>query len=133
MSNQYVLDSFAILALLQKEEGHDQVLEILKKTKAGTVQAMMTWINLGEVAYIVQRRWDKSEVHQILANLESSNVEFVDAGQDLALKAAELKAEYPIAYADTYAAALAMLRESVLVTGDPEFKKLEERISIEWL
>lgn len=133
MSNQYVLDSFAILALLQKEEGHDQVLEILKKTKAGTVQAMMTWVNLGEVAYIVQRRWDKSEVHQILANLESSNVEFVDAGQDLALKAAELKAEYPIAYADTYAAALAMLRESVLVTGDPEFKKLEERISIEWL
>ena len=133
MSNQYVLDSFAILTLLQKEEGHDQVLEILKKAKAGTVQAMMTWVNLGEVAYIVQRRWDKSEVHQILANLESSNVEFVEAGQDLALKAAELKAEYPIAYADTYAAALAMLREAVLVTGDPEFKKLEERISIEWL
>jgi len=133
LSNQYVLDSFAILTLLQKEEGHDQVLKIIKKAKEGTVQAMMTWVNLGEVAYIVQRRWDKSEVHQILANLESSNVEFVDAGQDLALKAAELKAEYPIAYADTYAAALAMLRESVLVTGDPEFKKLKERIAIKWL
>ncbi len=80
MSNQYVLDSFAILTLLQKEEGHDQVFEILKKAKKGTVRAMMTWVNLGEVAYIVQRRWDKSEVHQILANLESSNVEFIEAG-----------------------------------------------------
>ncbi len=133
MSNQYVLDSHAILAFLGKEQGHDQVFEILKNAKEGTAKAMMTWVNLGEVAYIVQRRWDKSKVHQILVHLESSNVEMVDAGRDLSLKAAELKAEFPIAYADTFAAALAELRDSVLVTGDPEFEMLEGRLSIEWL
>ncbi|MFO7943467.1 MAG: type II toxin-antitoxin system VapC family toxin [Anaerolineales bacterium] len=133
MSNQYVLDSFAILALLQKERGHDRVGEILNESKKGTAQVMMTWVNLGEVAYTVQRRWDKSKVHQILANLEASNVEFVDAGQKLSLKAADYKAGYRIAYADTFAAALAEMTDFVLVTGDPEFKMLEERLSIEWL
>ena len=133
MSDHYVLDSFAILVFLKKEQGHDRMFELLKKAERGTCRAMMTWVNLGEVAYIIQRRWGKSRVLEFLANLESSKVEFVEVGQDLALKAAELKADHPMAYADTFAAALAELTDSVLVTGDPEFKNLEERLSIEWL
>jgi len=93
----------------------------------------MTWVNVGEVAYIVQRRWDISHVHQILANLESSKVVFVEVEQQLALKAADLKADFPIAYADAYAAALAEMKGAVLITGDPEFKVLENKLSIEWI
>lgn len=133
MSSQYVLDSFAILALLQKEQGHERVFEILDESKKGTSQVMMTWVNVGEVVYTIQRRWDKFKVHKVLANLETSNIEFVDAGQELSLKAADYKASFPIAYADAFAAALADMNAFVLVTGDPEFKMLEERISIEWL
>ena len=60
-------------------------------------------------------------------------MEFVDAGQELSLKAADYKAGYRIAYADAFVAAFAELTDFVLVTGDPEFKMLEERLSIEWL
>lgn len=133
MSSLYVLDSFAILALLQKEQGYERVFEILDESKKGTARVMMTWVNVGEVAYTIQRRWDKFKVHQVLANLETSNVEFVDASQELSLKAADYKASYPIAYTDAFAAALADMNDFMLVTGDPEFKLLEEKITIEWL
>jgi len=133
LSNLIVLDSYAILAFLRKEAGHERVFEILKGAKDGKLQVMMTWVNVGEVAYIVQRSWDKSHVHEILANLESSKVDFVDAGEKLSLKAADLKAEYPMAYADAFAAALTELQDAVLVTGDPEFKPLEDILAIEWL
>ena len=51
----------------------------------------------------------------------------------LTILAAKFKAQYPIAYADCFAAALAFQRKAVVVTGDPEFRKLSDRISIEWV
>jgi len=51
------------------------------------------------------------------------------------LTAARLKANYPISYADAFAASLAVIHNSYLLTGDPEFKTLvkKENIPIEWL
>jgi predicted nucleic acid-binding protein len=49
--------------------------------------------------------------------------------------AASLKARYPISYTDSFAAALAKIRNCALLTGDSEFKVLEKEriICIEWL
>ena len=50
------------------------------------------------------------------------------------LAAAHLKARTPIAYADCFAAALAIFQEAILVTGDPEFNKIKSaELKIEWL
>jgi ribonuclease VapC len=38
-----------------------------------------------------------------------------------------------IAYADCFAAALALQQNATLVTGDPEFKHLENQITIHWV
>ncbi len=48
---------------------------------------------------------------------------------------AGIKAFYPISYADSFAAALAMIKGCSLLTGDPEFKSLEKQgiIKTEWL
>ena len=55
--------------------------------------------------------------------------------EELLLKAASLKAGYPISYADSFAAALAKIHNCALLTGDPELKVLEKEsiISIVWL
>jgi ribonuclease VapC len=55
--------------------------------------------------------------------------------EELLLTAAGLKAKYPISYADSFAAALAMIKNCPLLTGDPEFTPLEKQgiISIQWL
>jgi predicted nucleic acid-binding protein len=133
VSEVYVLDSFAVLALLGKETGSEEVSRLLRQAEAERVRVSMTWVNVGEVAYIVERRWGKGQVYQALGTLNATRIEMVAVGRELALSAAGIKAEHPLAYADAFAAALAMKEGAVLVTGDPEFERLEEFVSIHWL
>ncbi|MGB9890127.1 MAG: PIN domain-containing protein [Anaerolineae bacterium] len=53
--------------------------------------------------------------------------------RDLTFAAAHVKAYHSISYADAFAAALARKHDATLVTGDPEFQKVEGLIRIEWL
>lgn len=129
----YVLDSFAVLALLGKETGSKEVSRLLRQAQEEKVHLLMTWVNVGEVAYIVERRWGRGRLYQVLGTLEATKIEFVPVERDLALKVAGIKAEHPLAYADAFAAALAAQRKAVLVTGDPEFKVLGEIVPILWL
>jgi len=133
MSEPFVLDSFAILALLGKEAGSDKVSLLMRQAREKKVHLLMTWVNVGEVAYIVERRWGKSQLYQVLGTLEATKIEFVSVERELALLAASIKAKHPLAYADAFAAALAMQKGAALVTGDPEFKALENALTIHWL
>jgi ribonuclease VapC len=133
MVKTYVLDSFALLALLGKEEGSDLVADLLQQTQADKIQTRMTWVNVGEVAYIVERRWGSGHVYRVLGTLEATNIDIIPVERSLALAAAHIKAEYPLAYADAFAAALAMAEDAILITGDPEFKPLEKSLSIQWI
>jgi ribonuclease VapC len=49
------------------------------------------------------------------------------------LAAAHITAEHPLAHADAFAAALAANSGSTLVTGDREFKTLEDIVRVHWL
>jgi ribonuclease VapC len=133
VSERYVLDSFAVLALLGKEPGSEIVRDLLGKAEAGRAGILMTWVNVGEVTYIVERRWGRGRVYQVLGALEATAVEMKSVGRELALTAAQIKAGHRLAYADAFAAALAMREDAVLVTGDPEFRQLAGLVSLEWL
>lgn len=133
MDDTWVLDSFAVLALLQGEVGSDDVLAVLQEAKTGASRVFTTWVNVGEVVTIVERRWGRDKVHQVLGMLEATALEITDVDRDLALGAAAIKARNPVAYADAFAAALVVREEATLMTGDPEFRSLEELIQIHWL
>jgi len=47
-------------------------------------------------------------------------------------KAAEVKAWYPVAYADAFCIVLGMEMNAPIITGDPEFKKVKE-IELIWV
>ncbi len=130
---RYVLDSYAILALLKGERGAERVAAVLQEALRGNVQVSMSLINLGEVAYIVERRWNVERARNVLAYLDNAGIEFFEVTRERALAAANLKACYPIAYADAFAAALAQEQSAILVTGDPEFRALASSLIIEWL
>jgi uncharacterized protein len=53
--------------------------------------------------------------------------------QRLVMRAAHIKAKYPISYVDAFAAALAEQEKAILLTGDPDFKRVEKIIKVEWL
>jgi uncharacterized protein len=51
----------------------------------------------------------------------------------LADSTADFKARFKLSLADAFAAALAKEKKAELVTGDPEFKSLDQEIKIHWL
>ncbi len=133
MPETYVLDSYAVLTLLQGEQAGKRILDLLRQAQAGKVRLLMTWINVGEILYIVERRRGKGEAYQALALLEASPIDIVPVDKELALRAASVKATYPMAYADAFVVALAMVENAKVVTGDPEFHKVSGMVDIEWL
>jgi predicted nucleic acid-binding protein len=49
------------------------------------------------------------------------------------MEASEIKAQYPIAYADAFAVATARRETARIITGDPEFEKVQHLVEIQWL
>lgn len=129
----YVLDSYALLAYFNSEEGDDVVKELLNTALDGEVTLYLSLINLGEIYYLIRRRRGMEKAQETLETLRSLPVSLCNISEARVLAAAELKAEYPISYADAFAAALVQELGATLVTGDPEFKKLEPVITISWL
>ncbi len=132
---RYVLDSYALIAYFEGEIGSEQVKGILEQAIRGECELTMSIINLGEVLYIVERERGLPHAQKTLARIDELPINIIDADRYLTLAAAHIKAQHPIAYADCFAAALAQTKEAALITGDPEFKRLEvdALLPIVWL
>lgn len=133
MKRKSLLDSFAILAWMQDEDGAQVVEDLLYGAKRGEEQILMNIVNLGEVFYRCARVQDLQFARETLDRIRLLPIRIIPCPNDLVLQAAEIKAEYPIAYADAFLAATALREDAQVVTGDPEFKKLEHLIRILWL
>jgi ribonuclease VapC len=130
---RYVLDSFALLSHFQDDSRRGRVVELLGQAQQGICQLLLSMINLGEICYIIERKRGLRDVHLVLAAIESLPIEVVAADRDAVFAAAHLKANFPISYADAFAAAAAQTHSAILLTGDPEFKVLDHLIQIEWI
>jgi predicted nucleic acid-binding protein len=129
----YVLDSYALIAHFEQEPGAERVEELLKAARARKTTLYLCAVNLGEIYYSALRERGADKAEEALAIIEQLPLSIVDADKALAVLAGKLKAAHPIAYADCFAAALAGQLNTKVVTGDPEFKKLENEVGIEWL
>ena len=129
----YVLDSFALLAHLQDEQGQGRVLHLLEAAARGECQLMLSLANLGEVAYVVERRRGLAAAQATLAAVQGLPLTILPADEEAVFGAAHLKAQFSISFADAFAAQAALTNQAVLLTGDPEFHALEGSLTIEWL
>jgi ribonuclease VapC len=130
---EYVLDTFAILAMLRAEPGAERVRAVLDEARHGLATCRSSAINLGEVIYIVERRAAATGVRQLLATLKRLPLEIADATWERILDAALVKAHHRVSFADAFAIALAQEYGATILTGDPEFKAVAGQITIEWL
>ena len=133
MKRKRLLDSFAVLAWMQDEAGADKVEGLLLQAQREQVPLLLTVINLGEVYYRIARQHGHPFAQGVIRQLKALPVELCPCDEDLALRAARIKADFPMAYADAVAVAAAQREEATVVTGDPEFKKVEHLVPIEWL
>lgn len=132
MAERFVLDAYAVLALLDDEPGADDVAAILS---AQDCEILISAINVGEVDYILRRRAGVEKARAAEdAVYDHPRIQIAEATRDRIRAAAELKAGGGLSLGDAFAAALARELEAALVTGDPEFKRLEgEGLRLRWL
>lgn len=109
-----VLDSWAILAWLDGEEPAMSKVEAVLESRPN-----VSWVNLVEVAYRVERRHGRDIADRTVADVRR----VLDAdlpGTGRMLEVAHLKARLPIALGDCFAIATATALGAELWTGDPE-------------
>jgi len=133
MTSPYLFDSHALLAFFQNEEGAEIVAEILRRAVKKGLDRLICVINLGEIIYITKRRFGDSKKLELLARVHELGLKVLPIPENLVFKAAEIKAQYPISYADCFALACAMEHSARVVTGDPDFKKIAHLVSIDWI
>ena len=136
MPNRYVLDSYALIGYLENEPFADRIEQLLKQARKGEANLYLHALYLGEVYYITLREQGSTLADLAYSRIKAFPLNFIDQiDEELLLTAASLKANFPISYADSFAAALAKIKNCALLSGDPELKMLENEkvIVIEWL
>jgi predicted nucleic acid-binding protein len=117
----FVLDTSAILALIEDEAGADRVEEVLQEEKT-----FLPWIALLEVHYVSQQERGRAEADRRFALLKRLPCEILwQSDEPTVLTAASL--------ADSLIAALAKARDAILLHKDPEFEPLADQIELEAL
>jgi predicted nucleic acid-binding protein len=130
----YILDSSAVIRYIDSEAGADRVNAILKACVAGQAEVCISAVQWGEVAGNLRKRLGASQEKSILSSLLPSESEIVPASAERAVRAAELRVDRKISYADAFALNLAMdSRDHVLVTADYGFQAVDDLARIEFL
>ena len=125
-----VLDSYAVLAYLFAEAGHEKVVSLLEKAADSGKNALIAAPNWAEVRYMVERKFGASRWEEIRDRLLGLPIEIIPADQKLAESAGEIKARRKMSLADCFAAALARDRKADLYTGDREFRAVDAEVRI---
>jgi len=108
------------------------VAALLSDAEENRARLVMSVINAGEVYYCL---WKNHSVELAESWRESSPtmpVTFEVPSAPEIWSAASIKARFPIAYADAFAAALARKYTCPLMTGDPEFRVVD-RLELDWI
>jgi predicted nucleic acid-binding protein len=125
----FLLDSSALLTLIEDEPGAERVEEVLRGRPC-----LIPWLALLEVHYITQRQQGIDEAERRLALLDHLPAEILwEADASVLRAAAGFKAIHRISLADAVMAGFARARSAVLLHKDPEFEALEGEIVLEKL
>jgi predicted nucleic acid-binding protein len=83
--------------------------------------------------YITLREYGEENAEIYRHTMAGIPVTLIDANAQLTLHAARYKAFHKMSYADAFAAALAKLHVAQLVTGDEEFKQVQDEVKLLWI
>lgn len=127
-----IFHSHALLACFRGEPTGLQVRDLLDQAAAADRPMRMAKVNYAEAKCMILRK-DGPQAWQEAENVVSGlPLEFRPADRALADLAAEFKARISFSLGDALAA-LAKKVKAELVTGDREFKAVENEIKIDWL
>jgi predicted nucleic acid-binding protein len=126
-------NSYALLAFLFQEKGHEKVSALLEKAAETDQLLLISAANWAEVRYMVERKVGPARWAETRQKVLALPIEVIPKDQAMAEIAGEIKATKKMSLAACFAAALAKQRNCEICTGDPEFRALEPEWKIVWL
>jgi predicted nucleic acid-binding protein len=128
-NRSYLLDTSALLALLEDEPGASRVAQVLKSD-----ETFISALSLMEVRYITLQERNQSEADVRHALLKRSGATLLwDLDEPTILRAASYKAKFAVSFADALIAASAHRQGATLLHKDPEFDALADQVRQERL
>ena len=128
----YVLDAHPIVGSYRGEPFRPTVQGLIEQARRGSIEFRLTSVNAGEIVYGVERGLGRAAAEDVLLDIQIWS-QIVVADLELSLRAGWMKLRGGISYADCFAAALAHREGIPLITGDSEFRRVEDVIEIAWL
>jgi len=125
----FILDTSALLAYIEDEDGAEYAEELLIKAESNEVTVYIAFVSLTEVMYITLQEKDEDTARARVDLIKSLSCIIEESSETLNFTAARLKAKNRISLADAYIAALCQERNGVLVHKDPEFENLSPAIT----
>jgi predicted nucleic acid-binding protein len=119
----YVLDTSAILTILNQEDGVDTVLDLLKRAGDNRDLIFIPFIALMELEYLLLRKIIPEETQALLELIKAWPVTIPESTEEWRHLAAAMKAQTSLSVADAWIASLAWLNQAELVHKDPEYEK----------
>ncbi len=120
----FVLDTSALLTILNREDGLDTVLTLLDNAKDHQDVIYIPFMALMELEYLLLRRVSPEETMAILTLVGAWPVRVQESTQEWRHHAAMIKSQTPLSLADAWIAALALFHDAELVHKDPEYEQI---------
>ena len=128
-SKSFVLDTSALMTLIEKEEGAERVRDVLLKQKI-----IIPWLSILETVYISQRELGEEEALVRYALLKKLDATIIwNADESLLLNAARIKSAHSLSVADSVIAAITTQHNAILLHKDREYELLQDVLEMELL
>jgi predicted nucleic acid-binding protein len=95
-----VVDAWALIAWLLDQDAAPSVESLIQKADAGSLRLLMSWMNVGEVFYIISKRHGRDRAADFLKRLPSLPIRLVLPDEEGILAAANVKARHPVSFSD---------------------------------
>ena len=118
MAERCVLDTSAILAVWEDEEGSNDVKDLLNKAARGEIEIFLSFMTFFEAYYVTKREEGESKAFEIYYWLYSLPTERVNLEEDILIKAGDVKvkyAKYDVSVADAWIIATALFKDATLI------------------
>ena len=116
-----ILDTWVFLDPSQSSKA------LLSRVRSATIEGIVSTVTFAELYSLLYRRISDKDAERFTRNFERLGLSDVPVVKEIAKEGGRYKAKYGFSIADGIILATALAeRAEMLVTGDPEFRKVEE-------
>jgi predicted nucleic acid-binding protein len=128
-----LLDTSAILSVIEDEAGADFVEDKLEQASSGKCTIGASFVSITEILYTTIQVSGKRRADELVAIIKSWPIQFIYADEALCLAAGEIKAAFAVSLADAFVAATAQSGNALLIHKDREFDSMSDAIRMKAL